>query len=290
MDVVPDGALTDLLDQSAPPAEAVQTPQGNELDEEGPTDHVPRKQIRVKAKTEGLDNPDEAVFTIREEKDHESWRQLHRRQELERQHEHLHFAKRGVYQESMVSRLSPFLCLRTMCFHANMDATAFANTALRRKTTETSHCKMTEEEAAEMDEAKSCDLAAWMVSMRWVLTWKPPDEQGRKARARIVVLGFQHPEVTELQVASPTLSRLGRILTLQWASFNHAELECADAKSAFLQGDGEEMQETEDVYARALGEIACAMNTPLGSAVKLPKAFCRLGHAPRSWWFSVEKF
>ena len=31
------------------------------------------------------------------------------------------------------------------------------------------------------------------------------------------------------------------MLTLQWASFHHAELECADAKSAFLQGDGKEM-------------------------------------------------
>ena len=31
--------------------------------------------------------------------------------------------------------------------------------------------------------------------------------------------------------------------TLQWTAFNHAELENADAKSAFLQGDGQEMQD-----------------------------------------------
>ena len=31
------------------------------------------------------------------------------------------------------------------------------------------------------------------------------------------------------------------MLTLQLTAFNHAELECTDAKSAFLQGDGDEM-------------------------------------------------
>ena len=77
------------------------------------------------------------------------------------------------------------------------------------------------------------------MSTRWVLTWKPSDEHphGRKAKARIVVLGHQHPEVTLLKVASPTLSRLGKMLTPQWTAFNHAELESADAKSAFLQGE-----------------------------------------------------
>ena len=83
---------------------------------------------------------------------------------------------------------------------------------------------------------------------------------------------YQHPEVAELKVASPTLH--GKMLTLQWASFNHAELECADAKSALLQGDGQRMQETEDVYARALDEIACAMNMPLGSAARFHASEC----------------
>ena len=54
-----------------------------------------------------------------------------------------------------------------------------------------------------------------LMGMRWVLTWKPSaDVPGDvKAKARIVILGYQHPELTELNVASPTLSRLGRALT-----------------------------------------------------------------------------
>ena len=47
-------------------------------------------------------------------------------------------------------------------FHANMDATRVLNTALRRTTTGTSHSKMTKEEAAELDEAKSRELAEWI--------------------------------------------------------------------------------------------------------------------------------
>ena len=78
--------------------------------------------------------------------------------------------------------------------------------------------------AAEMDDAKSRDLAAWMqekigegqevpesriMSMRWVLTWKPPDMSTHKAEKRRPELWFwvfSTQEVTELQVASPTLS------------------------------------------------------------------------------------
>ena len=75
-----------------------------------------------------------------------------------------------------------------------------------------------------MDEAKAKELNEWIVeqvvakvkesekvpaerllNMRWVLTWKPCDE-GVKAKARIVILGYQHPELTELKVSSPTLS------------------------------------------------------------------------------------
>ena len=88
--------------------------------------------------------------------------------------------------------------------------------------------------------------------------------KGRKARARIVILNCQHPEVTDIKVSSPTLSRLGKMLTLHWTAFSHAELECADAKSAFLQDDGQEMQDSELIFARALDDIAAAMKVLLG--------------------------
>ena len=130
------------------------------------------------------------------------------------------------------------------------------------------------------------------MSMRWVLSWKPPAEEpsGRKAKARIALLGYQRPEPTELTTSLPTLSRLGRVLTLQWCEVPKAHLGCADAKCAFLQGDGKEICEQEPIYARALDEVACAFNTPLNSAVEVAKAAYGLGNAPRSWWLSVDRF
>ena len=41
----------------------------------------------------------------------------------------------------------------------------------------------------------------------------------------------------ELMTASPTLSRLGRNMLLQAAALDKRVIECADAKSAFLQAE-----------------------------------------------------
>ena len=82
------------------------------------------------------------------------------------------------------------------------------------------------------------------IPMRWLLTWKPLDEfqdpkkekqpgivrdDGRsKAKARIVLIGYKHPDLAKrdprtgkplLQTSSPTLSRMGRNTFLQVYSF-----------------------------------------------------------------------
>ena len=75
-------------------------------------------------KIDGVASPEEEVFTIQEEKDHESWTQFHRQQKLQRQHEHSQLGKRGVDQEVVVARLS-ILVFEEDVFFANMDATAF---------------------------------------------------------------------------------------------------------------------------------------------------------------------
>ena len=45
----------------------------------------------------------------------------------------------------------------------------------------------------------------------------------------------------------------------KWAAFNHAKLICADAKAAFLQCDGQELQDSEPNYARAHDDVARAL-------------------------------
>eukprot|EP00439_Symbiodinium_sp_Y106_P059604 s171_g8.t1 len=87
-----------------------------------------------------------------------------------------------------------------------------------------------------------------LIPMRWILTWKPvpdgtPPERNtnevasadgkHKAKARIVLIGYKHPDLArrnartgqpELLTASPTLSRLGRNMLLQAAAFDQHSL------------------------------------------------------------------
>ena len=109
------------------------------------------------------------------------------------------------------------------------------------------------------DQAKDAELNCWMqtnalkavlrqslnpdqiLRSRWVLTWKNLEDEhgkpnGRKAKARLVVLGFQDPQLTEVARDAPTLTREGRHTVLQTiASFNWI-LSSFDIKTAFLRG------------------------------------------------------
>ena len=58
-------------------------------------------------------------------------------------------------------------------------------------------------------------------------------------------------------------------------------MESADAKSAFLQGDGAELDEHKPIYVQAIAEVANALDVPVGSAVRIAKAVYGLGNAPR---------
>ena len=50
---------------------------------------------------------------------------------------------------------------------------------------------------------------------RWVLTWK----SNGKDKARLCVLGFQDPDLTEVPRDSPTLSTASEALIMQWGCF-----------------------------------------------------------------------
>ena len=72
------------------------------------------------------------------------------------------------------------------------------------------------------------------MKMRWLLTWKTTTEGGQAAKARLVVLGFRHAELTSLKTAAPTLSKLGRNTIMATAALHGFDMIVGDISSAFL--------------------------------------------------------
>lgn len=122
---------------------------------------------------------------------------------------------------------------------------------------------LTAKERALFDIAKDAELTCWIqtnalkpvlrkylnpeqiLRSRWVLTWKPTEDDlgnisGKKAKARLVVLGFQDPNLTEVQRDAPTLTKEGRSTILQMIASFQWELSSFDIKTAFLRGKADE--------------------------------------------------
>ena len=77
-----------------------------------------------------------------------------------------------------------------------------------------------------------------VMKMRFVLTWKtdPSVAGGKKAKARLVVLGFQDPRLGQEETLAPTMQKRSRTILFFNAVQNRWKVWKADVKSAFLQG------------------------------------------------------
>ena len=83
---------------------------------------------------------------------------------------------------------------------------------------------LTKSEMANLDHRK-------VMNMRWVLTTK----SSGLAKARLVILGFQAPSITEVAIASPTLSKMSKRMILAIAANLGYRTKSGDITSAFLQ-------------------------------------------------------
>ena len=62
----------------------------------------------------------------------------------------------------------------------------------------------------------SDDVLTTVVACRWVLVWKTDEATGLpKANARLVLRGFQDPDVANMSTASPTAGRTARQILLR---------------------------------------------------------------------------
>ena len=141
--------------------------------------------------------------------------------------------------------------------------TAHLTSAAKKSHSEVQYHKLNTHEQKLFDAAKHKELSCWLetstvksilrnrihpsriMSSRWVLTWKLDDkvQEGRKAKARLVVRGYQDPELHQVDTDSPTLSRDARMILLQVIASSKWRVQNFDIKTAFLRGksDGREL-------------------------------------------------
>ena len=122
-----------------------------------------------------------------------------------------------------------------------------------------------------------------LIQMRWVLTYK---ETGAP-KGRIVLIGYQDPDLASISSAAPTMCRRTRQLALQYSSVRSWRILKADVKAAFLQGDATE--EDRNLFAVPVPELSDALGLPHGQAVQVIKSCYGLVSAPASWFQCVRK-
>ena len=114
---------------------------------------------------------------------------------------------------------------------------AYVASALKKRQVEVSERKLSPEEAKKFTQAKATEVRNFVSSqcfakmaekhpaaneilgMRWLLTWKydPKYEDGKKAKARAVILGYQDLSYASRPTSSPAPSKAGRQLFFQLA-------------------------------------------------------------------------
>ena len=131
----------------------------------------------------------------------------------------------------------------------------YVNRELAKRKSEVSERKLNVEEREKFIQAKRQELEVYfrngvwefaaphvvnkgrVITARWVLTWKPIEGTDQfKAKARLVLRGFEDPDLTTLTTAAPTANRLSKMMMLMMIPNHDWRLYCGDVRAAFLSG------------------------------------------------------
>ena len=131
-----------------------------------------------------------------------------------------------------------------------------------------------------------------ILGMRWVLTWKPEVDNdgkaiGRKAKARLIIKGFEDPDLLTIQRDSPTLSTLNRNLLLSQAAQHGWGVQVGDIKTAFLNGDPTEFER--EIYGEPPDDVRDLLGLKERELFRIRKAVYGLLNAPRRWFEKLAK-
>ena len=149
-------------------------------------------------------------------------------------------------------------------------------TTAKKQRVEVQWRQLNEHDRKLFKEAKDKEVKAWLdhgtlkklakgsipenriMRCRWILTWKSPlpGTHQQRAKARLVILGFEDPDISTVPNDAPTLSKDGKQLILQKVASNKWSLLNFDVSTAFLKGQGDGRQ----LGIHAPSEISQALN------------------------------
>ena len=160
------------------------------------------------------------------------------------------------------------------------------------------------------EEVKKAYDSHRIVKARWVLTWKPVPPEDRlqarndevqnpetlhgrdgavKAKARIVLLGFQHPNLLDpsFKTSSPVQSALGRNLLYTMSVQRQWDLEGLDLATAFLQTQPTEADQ--ELWTTGVKELREALGVEEGGVMRILRNIYGSTTAPRGLWLDLHR-
>lgn len=192
-------------------------------------------------------------------------------------------------------------------------------TTTKRDRTEVKMHQLSTEEQALFRQAKEKEITNWLntgtvskifrdqlcpeqvMRCRWICVWKPldaddlqtgstenvrPGPKTHKPKARLVVLGYQDPQLDSIPRDSPTLGKQSKMLLLQAISSMGWTLKSFDIKAAFLQG---KTQEDRVLGLEPVEELRKALKLQPNQICKLEKSAYGLIDAPYLWHKELDR-
>ena len=111
-----------------------------------------------------------------------------------------------------------------------------------------------------------------------------------KAKARLVILVFEHPELPSVPTAAPTLGKMSRHLLLRACALHKLRDYLGDVSSAFLQTSASE--EHQELTIKAPPEVGYLSSDSEGKparCLRLMKSCYGLTSARRAWWLDITQ-
>ena len=112
-----------------------------------------------------------------------------------------------------------------------------------------------------------------------------PDDKSRVPKARLVLIGWEDPELGKIATDSPTLRKESKHLALSICAAMRWKVFGADIKTAFLSGDNSQRE----IYFKPPAELKEWLQLSNDDLFRLEKAAYGLAEAPRAWFLRLSR-